>query len=280
MTLSIFKQKTYNLKLTVNQLEELLAQPEYKAFKRLDYSQVQPELMDGVKKMDSVVSFGKGAIDLFDNLTAELKRLPTQKEYIEAGLPIYEAFWNENRLTHEKINGYPFTKGVKLGCMDRLARTYTSKVVELHLELLLKDMGLTVKTHPLLDSVMGVDMVVEDDIKRYYVHVTTSKHGIAGAVKSVERKEKRGKFMVGSTWVSYGRDFTGDCILCYESTAPLNDGSTKWINNIPLFNREYLEEYFALKRLGKTGELLTSKQSKLEDFKLWAKVNLKMNLNI
>jgi hypothetical protein len=280
MTISIFKQKTYNLKLTVHQLEELLAQPEYKAFKRLDYSQVQPELMDGVKKMDSVVSFGKEAIDLFDNLTAELKRLPTQKEYIEAGLPIYEAYWNENRLTNDKINGYPFTKGVKLGCMDRLARTYTSKVVELHLELLLKDMGFTVKTHPLLDSVMGVDMVVEDAKKRYYVHVTTSKYGIAGAEQSVRRKEKRGKFMVGSTWVSYGRDFTGDVILCYESTAPLHDGSTKWINNIPLFKREYLEEYFALKRLGKSGELLTSKQSKLEDFKLWAKVNLKMNLNM
>jgi hypothetical protein len=278
--LSIFKQQTFDLGLTVTQLEELLAQPQYKAFQRLDYSKVQPELMDGVKKMDSVVSFGQEAIDLFDKLTAELKRLPTQKEYIDAGLPIYEAFWNENRLTHDKINGYPFTKGVKLGCMDRLARTYISKVVELHLELLLKDMGFVVKTHPLLDSVMGVDMIVEDGKKRYYVHVTTSKHGVAGAEKSVMHKEKRGKFKIGSLWVQYARDFSGDCILCYESVTPLHDGSTKWINNIPLFNREYLQEYFAMRKLGSKGELLSAKGSKLDSFKLWAKGTLKMNINI
>lgn len=278
--LSLFKQKSHNLNLSVSQLEELLGRPDYKAYKRLDYSQVPEHLLDGVHKMDSVVSFGQEAIDLFDKLMTDLDRLPTQKEYIEAGLPIYQAFWAENQYTNQKINGYPFTKGVELGCKDRLARTYLSKVVELHLELLLKDLGFTVKTHPLLDSIMGVDLIVEDGVKRHYVHVTTSKHGISGAEKSVKLKEKRGNFTVGSVWVKYGRDFKGDCILCYESTTPLNDGSTKWINNIPLFNRDFLEQYFAMKRLGKSGELLSSNQSKLEDFKLWAKATLKVNINL
>src|SRR5579875_156901 len=129
------------LSYSVIELEQLLAQPKYKAFKRLDYSTVQPELMDGVQKMDSIVSFGQEAIDLFDNLCLDLKRLPTQKEYIDAGMPIYEAFWAEHQYTNPKINGYPWTKGVKLGVMDRMARTYSSKVVELHLELMLKELG-------------------------------------------------------------------------------------------------------------------------------------------
>lgn len=282
MSLALLKQDTYDLKLTAKELEDLLAKPEYKAYKRLDYEnlkQNKPELYDGVQKMDSVVSFGMDVINLFDTLMADLKRLPTQKEYIDAGLPICQRYWEENKYTHEKINGYPFTAGVKLGCMDRLARTYTSKLVELHLELTLKDLGYKVKTHPLVDAIMGVDMIVEDDKKRYFVHVTTSRFGQAGAEKTVKRKEKRGKFKVGSAWVRYGRDFEGDCILCYESTAPLNDGSTKWINGNPVFDRDYIQQYFASKRLSKAGELL-NKPSKLDQFRLWARGTLKVAINL
>lgn len=268
------------LAYSVQELESLLSKPEYKAFKRLDYSTLPEPLMDGVEKMDSIVSFGQEAIDLFDNLVADLKRLPTQKEYIDAGLPIYEAYWAENKYSSPKINGYPFTKGVKLGVMDRMARTYTSKVVELHLELLLKEMGYKVISHPLMDSIMGVDLVVEDDKKRYYIHITTSKHGQQGAERSVRSKEKRGNFSLGGTWVSYGRDFKGDCILCYESLTPLHDGSTKWINNNPVFNRDFLEEYMALRRLGNKGELLSSGQNKLQGFKEWAEATLKVNISI
>ncbi|MED4619466.1 hypothetical protein [Priestia megaterium] len=176
------------LNYTLEELETLLAKPEYRAYNRLNYSNVPEALYDGVKKMDNVVSFGQEVIDLFDNMVDRLGRLPSQKEYIAEGLPLYEAFWKENQYTHKKINGYPWTKGVKLGIMDRIARTYTSKLVELHLELMLKELGFTVKAHPLLDSVMGVDLVVEDDEKIYYVHVTTSKYGVAGAEKSVMRK--------------------------------------------------------------------------------------------
>ncbi|MCM3639709.1 hypothetical protein M4D68_00930 [Priestia aryabhattai] len=272
------------LNYTLAELEELLAQPDYRAYTRLNYSNVPEPLLDGVRKMDNVVSFGQGIIDLFDNMVDRLGRLPSQKEYIDEGLPISQEFWEENQHTHNKINGYPWTKGVKLGVMDRLARTYTSKLVELHLEIMLKDLGYKVRTHALLDSVMGVDIVVEDDLKRYYVHVTTSKHGIAGAERSVRKKESRGNFLVKGEykdyWVKYGRDFKGDCVLCYESTTPLHNNSTKWINNNPVFNKEYIQEYFQLRKISNRGELLDSPECKLFDFKIWAKATLKTEINI
>lgn len=259
---------------TVHELEKLLDMPEYRAFKRLDYDSVQPALMDGVKKQDDIISYGQGALNLFKNLTNDLDRLPTQKEYIEASIPIHEEYWKENQYTHHKINGYPFTKGVKLGIIDRVARNYTSRIVELHLELLLKDMGYTVKTHALLDALMGVDIVAEDGFKRHYIHVTTSKYSRQVAEKSVMGKQKRGSLKVGSNFVKYCRDFRGDLILCYDSLTPLGEDSTKWINNNPVFKREYLEDYFAIKRLGNSGEKMSQSISKLDDFIIWAKSNL------
>lgn len=273
---------TISDKYTVNELEAILDKPEYKAFKRLDYDSVQPALMDGVRKQDDIISFGQEAIDLFENLTNDLGRIPTQKEYIEASLPIHQTFWEENQLTHNKINGYPFTKGVKLGIMDRIARNYTSRIVELHLELLLRDMGYTVKTHNLIDVLMGVDLIIEDGFKRHYIHVTTSKYSRQIAEKSVMRKQKRGSLKVGSNFVRYCRDFKGDLILCYDSLTPLGEDSTKRINNNPVFKRAYIEEYLAVKRLGNSGEKMSqpiSKPvSKLDDFILWAKANLNIEI--
>lgn len=269
-----------DLGLTCRELEKLLSKPQYKAVKRVDYKKLSPALMIGVKKVESIVSFGQEAIYLFDNLASELNRLPTMTEYIEAGMPIYQQYWNDNKETHPKINGFPFEKGVRIGVQDRLARTYTSKVVELHLELLLKELGYKVYSHPLIDNIMGVDLIVEDNKKRYYIHVTTSKRGQNGAEKSVRQKEKRGKFLIGETWVQYGRDFSGDCVLCYESLIPLRDNSTKWINNNPVFKKSYIFDYIEYRRIGNKGELLTSEQSKLQDFKDWAKTILKVDIEV
>lgn len=267
--------------ITVQELEDLLEQPEYKAFKRLNYKELSDELFDGVKIAERVITFGQGIITLFDDLMRQTKRIPTQKEYINAGMVICEKFWKEQQYTLNTINGYPFTKGVKLGCMNRLARTYTSKIVELHLELLLKELGFKVMTHPLIDSIMGVDIVAEDDYKRYYIHVTTSSKGHYQAEKSVMAKEKRGKFKVGDAWVVYGRDFKKDCILCYEYGMQFSDGSTKWINNNPVFTKEYIEHYFSLRKCTDArGELLTNPNSKLDYFKAWAEANLKVQITL
>lgn len=268
---------------TVRELEALLATAPYKAIKRLNYTalyQREPRLKKEINKMDSVTSFGEKAIDLFDDLSKDLGRLPTQKEYIQAGIPVYRDYWNNNKYSNKKINGYHWTQGIELGVTDRLARTYTSKVVELQLELLLKDLGYKVYTHPLIDAVMGVDIVAEDDKKRYYIHVTTSKKGQAGAEESVRSKEKRGSFMVDGVWVNYCRDFSIDSVLCYESTTALQDGSTRFVNGNPVINRDFLEYYMICKRIGKQGELLSAGYSKLDDFKEWAKANVKVDIII
>lgn len=263
------------------QLEELLSESQYKVFKRVDYNGLPNDLREGVFKAEAVTSFGKEALGLFDNLCNDLGRLPTQKEFVDKGLPLYEAYWNKYQDSHKAINGHPFDKGAKLGCMNRLARNYISRVVETHLELLLKEMGFTVKSHPLIDSVMGVDLVIEDHMKRYYIHVTTSIHGRDRAEKSVMKKESRGSFTVKGKWVSFARDFSGDVILCYKSGSPdETDESTKWINNLPLFKKEYIEEYFLMAQLSvRKGEGINAPHCKLEYFKAWAKANLKEEIS-
>ena len=52
--------------------------------------------------------------------------------------------------------------------------------------------------------------IIEDDLKRYYIHVTTSKNGVAFAEKSVMEKESRNNFKFGTKWFKYSRDFSGD----------------------------------------------------------------------
>lgn len=267
--------------ITKRQLEDLLAQPEYKAFKRVNYATLTDELREGVLKAEAVTSFGTEVINQFDEFLLQQGRLPTQKEYVEQGLALYQKFWEDNKDTHRVINGYSFTKGVKLGCMNRLARTYNSKLVEIHLELMLSEMGFAVKSHPLLDAVMGVDMVIQDDLKRYYIHVTSSSKGKSFAEKSVKKKESRGKFLHRGKWVSYGRDFKRDTILCYSSFPIKGDNSTKWINNLPLFKEEYIREQLLCMELSvNQGERLEEGYSKLAYFKAWAENTLGEKLSI
>ena len=268
---------------TVRELENLLATAPYRAKKRLHYGNIaksNPKLKKEIDRMDRVSTFGDKAINLFDDLSLELGKIPSQAEYIEAGLPIYREYWEVNKYSDSKIDGYPWTNGIETGVTDRLARAYTSKIVEVHLELLLKDLGYKVYTHPLVDAVLGVDIVAEDDKKRYYLHVTTSKRGQAGAEEAVKKKERRGKFKVNGAWVYFTRDFTGDLVICYEGVTPLHDGSTKFINGNPLFNKDFVEYYFICKRIGNKGELLSSPQSKLEDFNEWAKATLNTDIGI
>lgn len=275
---SIPKFRADDLQITSDQLQELLNTAPYRAFKRLDYQLVPEHLMDGVEKQDDVVTFGQELMYLFDNLAQQLGRLPTQKEYLEAGMPYTVAYWKEHQYTNPKINGYPYTKGVELGCKDRIARTYSSKIIELQLELILKELGFKVYTNPLLDTIAGVDIVAEDDSKRYYIHVTTSSRGVDQALKAVRKKEKRGKFLIGSSWVNYGRDFRNDLVICYDSRQYEDSPSTQWANNNPLLKKGFVEEFMALRKLGNKGELLSSNRNKLQDFADWAKAMLKVDI--
>lgn len=253
---------------TAPTLEELLSTKKYKAVARLDYSKVPNHYMDGVRKMDNVRTFGVEITELFDKLFTEYGRLPTQREYIAAGMPICKAYWEDNRYS-ESINGYPFTKGVEMGITDRLARTYSSKVVEMHLELMLQDMGYKVLSHPVIDMVMGVDMIVQDEYARYYLHVTTSVRGHDAAEKNVMQKEKRGHLEVEGEKYRYYRNFKQDCIIVFETGRKLPYQSTKWVNGHPLFYREYVDHYMAAKRLGNKKELLTGNINRLDDFVQW-----------
>ncbi|MFG3611430.1 hypothetical protein [Rummeliibacillus stabekisii] len=261
---------------TANNFESLLHRKEYKAPKRLVYGNLSAHLREGVYKMDSVVSFGQDSIELFDNLIEKLHRLPTPKEYISEGLVIMENYWKENRHTNKKIGGYPFNKGVKLGCADRLLRTYISFIVEIHLQLLLKEKGFKVCEHPLIDSIMGVDLIAENHKKRYYIHVTTSKRGEGGSIQSVKHKEKRGLFLFGGEWHNYSRDFSGDVVLHYPQKAV--GGMAKEVNNLILLEKEYLDFFFDLKDISsKHGEPL-GRPSKLLRFNEWTRAALNIDV--
>jgi hypothetical protein len=254
---------------TVTMIEDLLSTEAYAFIPRMNKNSLSAEELKEVKQMEAITSFGQEAISLFDNLCYQKQGLPSHKEYTEAGLIIYMDWLKANR--PELI----LSDVQKTAISDRVARTYTSKVVELHLDCLLKEElpHLKVKTFSMLDSVMGVDFVVEDDKKRYYVHVTTNS---PYAESMLKQKENRGGTMVGSTYVKYSRDFTGDLMLRYDREAT---ESTKIVNGFPLFDAEYIAWRFKMaKRQSDIGELLTTKYSKLQHFKDWAKTYLRMNI--
>lgn len=255
------------VKFSVSQIESLLAQENYKPMEKVDLSQLTPQ--QG-KELANVVTFGQDILTLFDKLVLQLQTLPTQTQYVEAGLPIAIAYIKENK---PKI---VLSYLAKQSLSQRLARTYLSKVIELHLNCIIAEQmpHMTIRTSPLLDSVMGIDLILEDDTKRYYVHVTSNS---PFAQKMLIDKENRGGYKVGNAFVPYSRDFSGDLVLRYNNRT---SHTTKMVNGMPLFDSGYIKNRFLLAEIQKsTGEPLSVPYSKLQHFKDWVQTNLKMDVS-
>lgn len=265
--------------LTVEKLEKRLASPEYKIREFWDRSTLTEEERKQVNAYESISSFGSDIANLFENMIERLGHVPSQEEFIQQGVELTREWFCDNMLKNPRLKGLPFNKIVQKATEERLARTWVSMVVELHTKLLIQETlpHLKVIQHDLLDLVMGVDLIVEDDKKRYYVHIFKN---TSWGMKAFKIKEKRGGLMKGKQFIKYKRDFTGDSILAYEWDKRTDHTSTKFINGIPLFKADFIEWKFKMmKRTSSIGEAVNTKESKLVKLNDWLEKNFGKKVN-
>lgn len=258
-------------KMTSERLERILAKPEYQTQPFWDRNKLTPEEKAQVNQFESITSFGGSLANLFEDMMNQLGHIPTQKEYIEKGIGITQEWLIDNR-KHPKVKGLPFNQVVRKACAERLARTWVSNIVEIHTKLLIQETlpNHKVFTHDLLDIVAGVDLVVEDSDRRYYVHIFKNTEW---GMKAFKQKEKRGGLFKGKKFIKYKRNFSGDVILAYEWDTRTDHTSTKFINGIPLFKKDFIEWKFTMIQRKSLGEDLATIPSKLDNLQSWVKDN-------
>lgn len=260
------KRKAVNLPKSTKEFEKLIGQAEYSTKKYLDRSKLTDKELMAVDAYENITSFGIDVADCFEDLLEELGRIPTQDEYVNRGVEL-TSMWCEAILKHDnRVLGINFEGAVVDACKDRLGRGYISMVNELHTKLLLKEIYPKAKviSHDLLDLLLGVDIVLELDKKRYYIHIFKDSHY---GVQAFYNKEQRGGINKDGKFIKYQRDFTGDVRLQYLSR-DTNSDKCKFINGMPVFTREWLEGYlFMVTRSSKFGERLDAEDSKLDKLK-------------
>lgn len=252
------------LNLTVDSLEALLEKPEYSTG---DVIQIEGKANRKAESaVEKVTGFGQEFASVFESLTEQFGRIPTLQEFNDASMVIVKQFWIK-----EKPEGIVWSEAVAQGATNRNRRTYMAQINELHCVLLIKELfpDWTVSTSEDLDVLMGVDIVVETDKKRLYFHLfKNSRYGFL----AFRKKEKRGgRKNRNKKFIKYNRDFSGDKTLMYEGRTNVLSGTTKFINGIPLFEREWLESQLLMfNKFKQHGEPLseTGKLQYLEDFLL------------
>jgi len=259
-------------KLKTFELEKLLSTEEYapvKTVKRWSLNDIEGSEWDAV---ENVPSFGTANIYLFDEMVAIGETLPTQKDYVSLSVERMANFIRQN---------YPEVELTPIGIeamIQRSARTYKSNITEIHLLAMMDEIlpKHTVMTSPMIDSVLGVDLIVEDMRKRYYVHVTSASKQ---ANKMLKQKESRGGSFKEGKFIRFKRDFTGDMILRYSGYS--SSFSTKLINEYPLFREIYiLKEFRKANNNTLVGENILHSNSKLERFKRWARNELQVDIGV
>ena len=227
------------LNLTADKLKETLAKPEY----TLNAWQLLTGKAD--KKIEETVErvsgFGVKMASAFEALCTELARVPTQTEFNEYCLVLAEDFWKRSN-----PDGITWDSTVALAVTNRNYRCYISQIVELHAVLLLRELfpEWRIVGSDLLDTLMGVDIVVETETKRLYLHVMKNSRY---SFLAFRKKQKRGGMRdANGKFHRYQRDFTGDKTLMYEGRQESCSDTTEFINGLPLFKADWLESQLLL----------------------------------
>lgn len=227
------------LGLSADGLKETLAKPEYAV---QPYQKIEGKVNKGIEAtVERVTGFGTKMGSAFEVLCNELARVPTQKEFNEYCLELVEEFWRRN-----PPEGIQWDATVSTAVANRNYRCYISQIVELHCVLLLRELFPEWKIvgSDVLDTLMGVDIVVETETKRLYLHVMkNSKYSFLAFRKKQKRggmRDQAGKFH------RYYRDFTGDKTLMYEGRQESCSETTEFVNGLPLFKREWLKDQLSL----------------------------------
>lgn len=230
--------------MTSKEIERLLSLPEYAA-EMPDYSWITKKEKREVNAVEAVVSFGHNIAGLFEEMILELGRIPSQQEFTEKSLEIMQSFWLDPRNVTE-TKGFGWTESVEHACRNRSLRTYTSQLVEVHTITAMMEIfpEWNVYCSDAMDMLLGVDMVVESEKKRFYVHIFKNS---SSGFKAFHRKAKRGGAKgADGKFKKFQRDFEGDKCLMFDYTPSLSSETTKFINGHPLFKLDFLEEQFLL----------------------------------
>lgn len=247
--------------LTVSMLERLLFKKEYAAIQRLDYDTKAER--KAAATVERVTGFGNHMANAFETQCALLDSIPTQKQFDQYCLQLAEQFWSE-----AMPEGTAWNSGIAKAVTNRNYRCWLAQINELHCSLLLQELfpRWNVYNSNDIDLLMGVDLIVETEKKRLYLHIFKDSQYSFIAFRKKEqrggRKDQNGKFH------RFQRDFTGDKALMYAAM-DVETESTKFINGIPLFKANWLENQMELfNHFDQFGEPLedTAKLQHLEDY--------------
>lgn len=223
-----------DLKLSVKQLEADLQKPEYLAIDPVRFGKLTRMQKTEISTAEKVTGFGHTVGDSFEGLIKQFDRVPTQKEYADFSLKKIKAWWTVSTA------GIEWSETVEQAVYNRQLRSYSSHLVELHTMLSLRELFPNWKIYctESIDLLMGVDLVIETEQKRLYIHIFKNSKS---AFQAFRKKEKRGgrKTETGK-FKKYKRDFTGDKSLQYDWSQSQCSDSTMFINGNPLFKKEYL----------------------------------------
>ena len=227
------------LGLTAEAIEDMLQQPEYQLMESVVIK--GKKNLTIVEQVEKVTGYGEEMTNAFETLMRQYGRIPTQKEFHVHCQKIAEDFWIENQ-----PNGIAFSDVVSSTITNRNLRTYLSQVNEIHCLLLLKELfpQWGVYSSDDLDLLMGVDILVETEYKRLYLHLFKNSQY---SFRAFRRKQYRGGMKnAEGKFIRYTRSFDGDKVLMYEGSAKSSSATTKFINGVPLFRKEWLKSQLQL----------------------------------
>lgn len=224
------------LKLSADSIEEMLEQQEYAAIDSVDTSHFSKKQKQEALAVEKMAGFGTEVGTTFEVLLETLGRVPTQKEFADKATEQIKNWWSQSNTVTQL-----WTEATELAVYNRQLRSYSSHLVELHALLALRELfpEWNVYCSEYLDLLMGVDLVVESEKKRLYLHIfKNSKMGFL----AYRKKEMRGgKKNSSGKFVRYKRNFNGHKSLQYDFRKNQHSESTQFINGNPLFKTEWLE---------------------------------------
>lgn len=244
-------------KMTIEEYKNMLEQEEYKAvnYPVHSYGDMFEMLMD----------YGD-ITSLFDDLVDELGRVPSQQEYINAGIERAKLFFtprkdfgNGNIKYGDITKGRTLTVGKKQyqrshtfywheeelqkAVKKRLSRTYPSLLVEVGVIIYMRELfpDLVTAVSPEIDIILGVDAVAIDlkKDKAIYIHVTGASGGGTNFLNAKKNRWGYAKDANGKGHFYERKSNRGHIHIAYSKFN--EDATTQIINGNPVIKEEHLK---------------------------------------
>lgn len=239
--------------MTIREYEEMLSKKEYKA---ITYP---PHTYDSA--FEDLMDYGN-ITNLFDDLVDSLGRVPTQTEYVNAGVERSKRYFTpENgdinqgvqiivgNYRNQRMHTFYWNEPMlQTAVKKRLSRTYPSLLAEVGLIIYMREVrpDLFIAAHPDIDIILGVDAVAFDRKldKALYFHVTGASSGGTSFLKKKAGRKGYAKRADGTAAFYTRKELGGHVHLAFNKFN--EDISTKIINGNPVFKAEYLEKVLEL----------------------------------